>query len=180
MCWIALFTAGKNLNKEKLQNAWDENNDGGGFMYAENKKLFVEKGFVDFESFYEAYSKVDINISRVIHFRKVSSGKENAENCHPFYVNDGLAFCHNGTIFGIKDYLNDAEKDFSDTYLFNEKILKPLVKNNCNIILIPNNLNILDFNLSKEQIKEKINFGQKYARKFYLNFIKNKKRRKSI
>jgi NTE family protein len=55
-----------------------------------------------------------------------------------------------------------------------------VLKNNCNIILIPNNLNILDFNLSKEQIKEKINFGQKYARKFYLNFIKNKKRRKSI
>jgi predicted acylesterase/phospholipase RssA len=54
------------------------------------------------------------------------------------------------------------------------------IKHYSNIILIPNNLNILDFNLSKEQIKEKINFGEKYARKFYYKLLKNKKRRKSI
>jgi len=55
------------------------------------------------------------------------------------------------------------------------------LNNNNNFILIPNEISIFDFNLSSEQIKEKIKFGEKYAQKFYFKYlIKHKKRRASF
>jgi len=126
MCWI--FSSGKegaDVSKEQFNNAYCKNNDGAGFMYAKDGELFVEKGFFNFESFYEAYSKIDKKYPRVVHFRASTGGGKTSINCHPFLVNESLGFAHNGTFMG---FLSTA--DHSDTYRFNEEILKPLCSGN--------------------------------------------------
>jgi len=51
-----------------------------------------------------------------------------------------------------------------------------LYKNKYHIITVKNDLQVFDFNLSQEQIKEKINFGTILAKKFYNKYIKNIKK----
>ena len=122
MCWI--FSSGKegaDILEDQFRNAYDKNNDGAGFMYAKNGELFIEKGFFNFDEFYRAYSEIDKKYSRVVHFRASTGGGKTSINCHPFSINKDLGFAHNGTFSG---FLSTAEH--SDTYLFNEEVLKPL------------------------------------------------------
>ena len=83
MCWIIVLTKNQTLEKSKFQNAWRNNNDGAGFMYAKDKQLFIEKGFVDFDSFWESYKDIPEDITRIVHFRKISVGDNIADNHHP-------------------------------------------------------------------------------------------------
>jgi predicted glutamine amidotransferase len=166
MCWIGLFTKGKSFEEEKFQNAWSHNSDGAGFMYVKDKTVLVEKGFFDFKSFWESFSKIGDDCVRVVHFRKTSVGDNNEDNCHPFYINDDLAFVHNGTILGIKDYQKDDEKKYSDTYLFNEKILKPLIKKSATMIHASEDVQWL---ISRAIDKDKMVFLNKFGRAIVLN-----------
>lgn len=120
MC-IAIFKPqGKIIDKERLKNCWDSNDDGAGFMYAENGVLYVKKGFMRFDDFYEEYVQHENN-SVVLHFRIATAGGVNPENTHPFQVNDNLAFVHNGVIREVPDV-----KGLSDTAVFNKEILQTL------------------------------------------------------
>ena len=121
MCWLTTLPIGFDLTEQQFKNARRTNDDGTGFAYAKDGQLFVEKGFMDFESFYEAYTKVGIDCPRVVHHRLGWGGGRNAENCHPFIVNDGLCFAHNGILS-----THTAKGGQSDTNLFNEEVLKPL------------------------------------------------------
>lgn len=121
MCWIAAIPKGKQVKDEYLYNAYCNNKDGAGFMYIDdNGNLIVDKGYFSFEEFMDAFKKVPIEKARIVHFRQGTGGKKDAENCHPFFVNKNLAFAHNGVIsIGASD-------NHSDTWHFNEEILKPL------------------------------------------------------
>jgi len=125
MC-IAIFQpAGKILTEEQLKNCSDRNKDGQGMAWIENGKLNVFKS-MSFEIFKTKYFEI-ANVSgkispMMIHFRFGTQGEKSELNCHPFYVNDNLVFCHNGVIPTAKD------EKFSDTYLFNEEILKEVMK----------------------------------------------------
>ena len=57
----------------------------------------------------------------MLHFRIGTSGKIDLNNCHPFTVNNNLAFVHNGIINSIE--LTNI--NYSDTWHFN-KLLKQL------------------------------------------------------
>jgi hypothetical protein len=57
----------------------------------------------------------------LIHFRIKTHGVVDATNCHPFMITNNFAFIHNGTISG------HGTPQLSDTYMFNEDILKPMV-----------------------------------------------------
>lgn len=66
----------------------------------------------------------------LLHLRFKTVGTVNLENCHPFTVttndDDGLdmVMCHNGTM----QQFNITGTDFSDSYMFNEMIVKPLIE----------------------------------------------------
>jgi len=120
MC-IALYKPeGKTISKETLQECFANNSDGAGFVYVKDGKLVMEKGFFTFDSFYDAYLP-HMEHQALIHFRIKTHGAVDETNCHPFMITKNFAFIHNGTISG------HGEKNFSDTYMFNEEILKPLV-----------------------------------------------------
>lgn len=121
MCVIVCKPLDVVLDKEIWKNCFDNNSDGAGFMWAENGQLYVNKGFFTFESFWEAFAPYQKQ-KCIVHFRTSSGGEKNAINCHPFLVNDGLGFAHNGIISSIK--VKDGK---SDTYWFNELIMKPLI-----------------------------------------------------
>ena len=107
-------------------------------MYAKNNSVYIEKGFMDFESFYRRIEELDqqINLTNhaiVIHFRISTSGKIDKENCHPYPITNNLrytrctllkcndvAFCHNGI---IRDYIPTGQKLYNDTQMFDAQVL---------------------------------------------------------
>jgi hypothetical protein len=128
MCIAIYKPEGKIISKATLQECYNSNPDGAGFMYNQNKKLHIEKGFFSFDSFYNAF-KAHESKQAVIHFRIKTHGKIDTANCHPFAVNNSIGFVHNGVISGYGD------ADFSDTVRFNEAILRPLVNKWGNLAL---------------------------------------------
>ena len=123
MCVIIVKKNNFNLTRKELKRNWDGNPDGGGFMFASQGVLHVIKGLFSFRHFYKIFRKYENCYPKadfVIHMRVATSGKRNHENCHPFYINDNLAFSHNGIFSGLGD------KDHSDTYQLNEEIFKKL------------------------------------------------------
>ena len=120
MCIAIYKPEGKVLSQATLQECYDSNPDGAGFMYAQDKKLHIEKGFFSYDSFYQAYKKHETK-QAVIHFRIKTHGKIDTTNCHPFAVNNSIGFVHNGIINGFGD------SNHSDTIGFNNAILQPLV-----------------------------------------------------
>lgn len=124
MC-IAIFKpAAKHINKRELRDLWTSNPDGGGYMFAANGELYVDKGYFTFKAFYKEFRNAEAKFPKsdfVIHFRIATSGKISINHCHPFYVSNNLAFVHNGIFaFLSKD---DTE---SDTMIFNKNILRKL------------------------------------------------------
>lgn len=125
MCICIAKSATKEISKETLNTCWDHNPDGAGYMYNVNGRLKIKKGFFTFKDFWNSYSNSVHNkgIKSVIHFRIKTHGDINFTNCHPFRIDEHTGFVHNGIIRNV-DTQNDKEK--SDTWHFNEKILKPM------------------------------------------------------
>ena len=120
MCIAIMKSENKKISKTTLQRCYDANPDGAGFMFAENKELTVKKGYFTFKEFYKEY-KPHENKQVLLHFRIKTHGPIDKDNCHPFLVNSGLGFIHNGIISGYGD-----NKE-SDTIQFNNSILKKIV-----------------------------------------------------
>lgn len=126
MC-IAILNKSGLLSKDTMENCYENNPDGMGMLWSEDGKLRVYKRLKKFGRFYSYYEKIrnkypDIPI--VLHFRIGTSGLNDIENCHPFLCNDNIGFVHNG-ILGIKE----KTKKVSDTYTFNQLVLKGLPDN---------------------------------------------------
>lgn len=126
MCIAIMKSENKKISKTTLQRCYDANPDGAGFMFAEDKELHVKKGYFTFKEFYKEY-KPHENKQVLLHFRIKTHGPIDKNNCHPFLVNNGLGFIHNGIISGYGD---DKQ---SDTIQFNNAILKKIVNKHGNI-----------------------------------------------
>jgi hypothetical protein len=124
------------ISKETLEECYRSNPDGAGFMYVEDGKLSVHKGYFTFDSFYEAYQPHEES-QAILHFRIKTHGPVDADNCHPFVINDDLAFVHNGVISGF------GSNAKSDTLEFNASILQPLVEKYGNDIMFDDSIKTL-------------------------------------
>lgn len=124
MCIALCSPEGVVVPKQHLEESFKRNPDGAGFAYAENESLHIKKGFMNFDSFYEAYQPHEEKAA-AIHFRIKTHGSVDQENTHPFQVGKNLAVIHNGIIDSV-DCSQDKTK--SDTYWFNQKILVPIYK----------------------------------------------------
>lgn len=139
MC-IAILNTGKLLSLKTFKNCWNANPDGAGLTYFDGEQIQIVKEMKSVKLFYNEYAdirKKHPSIDIAIHFRIATHGKINATNCHPFKINKKSAFIHNGMINAI-----EKSAEYSDTYLFNEIILKKLpanfVNNSATIDLISN------------------------------------------
>lgn len=145
MCIIVAKRIGENLPEERiLKNCFDYNNDGAGFMYNLNGKVYIEKGYMSFRNFYSRIIELDKEIGLkdrglVMHFRITTSGGTNPNNCHPFPISNkekdlkalnfvtDVGVCHNGVIV---DYIPPKDSTLSDTQLFIKKYLYKIKRNN--------------------------------------------------
>ena len=133
MCIIIVKTkTQKKPSIERLKKAYNYNSDGGGFMYVDNNKVVIDKGYMDVNSFIDRYKELckkynDFkNKSLVIHCRISTSGQVKKEYTHPYPLcNDyknmkktynicDVGVAHNGV---IKDYTPKTSK-INDTMLF--------------------------------------------------------------
>ena len=142
MCIIAIKPIGKDLmNKEIIQTMCTNNPHGNGFSYADNGKVIIKKGYMDFESFYTALNEIpnikDKNV--VLHMRITTHGSTSKGNCHPFplsnkisylkatHIKTDIAIIHNGIISNIEE---DKKNDLSDTMTYIKNVLYPRYRAN--------------------------------------------------
>lgn len=140
MCIIAAKAKGVKMpSEETLRNMWDNNDDGAGFMYAKDGYVYVDKGYMDYQAFYNALQRLSKTVdltqtALVMHFRITTHGGTKAANTHPFPITDSvgmlqklrlktkLAVAHNG-IIPVK-----PRKGISDTMEYIAGQLAPLAK----------------------------------------------------
>lgn len=126
MC-IAIMNGFKTtLKKEWVRNSWENNGDGAGLLWVNDGKLEIFKEMTTFDTYYNKYIAVRKEFPKsniLLHFRISTHGKINSTNCHPFLVDKTIGFIHNGMIHQV-----ERNTEFSDTYMFNELILKKLPK----------------------------------------------------
>ena len=147
MCIAIANLKNQALTDEEISNCWANNPDGGGLLYKEGGILKVYKNLDNLDKFLAKYKQVIQHSNVLVHFRVTTGGGVTVKNCHPFLVNKNLGFIHNGVIYG---YSRKAD-DKSDTYSFNELLLKSLPKG------FINNLGI------QELIGDAIGTGSKLA-----------------
>ena len=163
MCILVVKSKGNKLMERKtLKAMFDNNPDGGGFAYANNGKVIIKKGYMNFNSFYNALLEVDREVGLydknvIIHTRITTSGGTSKELCHPFTVCDDfdtmrkteieteLVLAHNG-IFS-KEYIPTKDmKKINDTMLFVKNYIYPKFKEDSEFL----NNNIVTEAIEKE------------------------------
>ncbi len=116
MCIIAIKKANQPLPDAKIMERMFQNNsDGAGFCYCQDREVKIQKGYMTYEAFSEALAKVLEKIDTyatpmIFHFRIATHGGINPSLCHPFpisknmsdlkhlTVSTSLAIVHNGVI----------------------------------------------------------------------------------
>ena len=121
MCLAIYKPASTRPDWEAYRNGHSSNKDSWGFAAVVDGQLVTLCGIGDFAEFREAFEPY-ADRQAIIHFRWSTHGKTDLDNCHPFLVHDDLAVIHNG-IISIKC---DVDADRSDTWHFNELVLRPM------------------------------------------------------
>lgn len=99
MCLIIAKPAGASFPqnfKEICRKAAECNDDGMGFAVPEG---IYKDHTVKPDDFYQTLIQmVDKDLPAVIHWRYSTSGQTTTANCHPFQLEDGTMFAHNGNV----------------------------------------------------------------------------------
>lgn len=141
MCIIVYKPKGQASPKKSiLQECFNRNKDGAGYMFVYNNFVTIKKGFMNFEEFYKSYikdyNKYNLNKKNVVmHFRIGTSGGINRSKTHPFPLckNDNLLNqiylrCKDGVVHnGILSEFEYDEK-LSDTQAYIKDLLIPIKK----------------------------------------------------
>lgn len=119
---------------ETLKTCYTNNDDGAGYAYALDGRVYIKKGFMTWQAFADAFSadKKRYNFDKLgvlIHFRISTSNTITPQNTHPFPISNDTAMLqkpesvsdyaviHNG-IISLTSSTATAEKTTSDTLVF--------------------------------------------------------------
>lgn len=140
MCIIAYKPLNVAFPEEAiLQNCFDNNSDGAGFMYAFKGEVHIKKGFETFEKFFSALNEArkitGDKVPYVMHFRIATQGYEKTMT-HPFPLSGNMnnlkklkSKCSIGVAHnGIIDLTSDGSKDYSDTMKFITDYLSLIIR----------------------------------------------------
>ncbi len=125
MCIAIYKPKGIAIKRSTLLNCNLNNPDGAGYMYVDEGKLHIKKGYFTFAEFWYDYSRDAEKYRKspfLIHFRIATSGLLDNTNCHPFRISKTTGFIHNGIFFD----LNNISGLLSDTILFRNRFLRDL------------------------------------------------------
>jgi predicted glutamine amidotransferase len=131
MCVIINRDPNVEIEFEKIKSACAVNPHGFGLMFAEDGALNVIKDFSDKGNDPEKVARLldDYKDYRVsLHLRYMTVGAKNVDNCHPYWTctreddEIDVGFMHNGTLGDFRR----KDSNMSDSYHFNEEIIRPL------------------------------------------------------
>ena len=119
------------MSKSTLQECFNNNPDGAGFMFSTDGKVYIRKGFMNFNSFWKALKEVrnqyGDRIPYVMHFRISTQAGVNQQCCHPYPLSSDMnklkllssetkiGIAHNGIIQLTTDR---TAKGYNDTMKF--------------------------------------------------------------
>lgn len=131
--------------KEELKNCFEYNSDGAGFMYCNNGRVVIDKGYMNEKDFLNRFDYLCkkynnfTNKSLVIHCRIGTSSTNTAGNTHPYiitnkekelhktFIKGDLGLAHNGI---IRDYTpTGAHPTTNDTQQFILRYIYPIYAN---------------------------------------------------
>lgn len=125
MCLIAYQPPGDPTFEENvLENGWQANSHGAGYMFAAGGKLVIRKPFYSLKALREAYTKDHAahgaSSAFALHFRYATHGDKGKQNVHPHILAGGnVGLVHNGILWEFD--FGDAED--SDTVTFCKSVL---------------------------------------------------------
>lgn len=143
---------GKLPSKESLENCFDRNSDGAGFMYVNNKgRLIIDKGYMTFNKFYKRYEKLCRKFNNfegknlVMHMRISTAGGVNPSNTHPFEITDSITkmkrlynnceigMAHNGIISIAQPTKVQEDLGINDSMIYIKEYINNIYRNwkNC-------------------------------------------------
>ena len=148
MCVIIVKDKKQDLPKKKsLENCFERNSDGAGFMYVgDDNKVIIDKGYMTFKSFYKRYKKLCKKYNNfkgknlIMHMRISTAGGVKQENTHPFPLTNDfnamkylkskceVGLMHNGIISATKPSKKQEENGINDTMVFIKNYLYPIYK----------------------------------------------------
>ena len=137
MCVICYSPKNSLIDMETLELCYDCNPDGAGFMWYDNGKVKMLKGFMTWGKFKNAVKKLKTTkLDIAFHFRIATSGLTNPKNCHPFPISSSRReieqlkgsfdklLMHNGILFSPKKTLLSDTAKYSKFFLSSLKNLK--------------------------------------------------------
>jgi Glutamine amidotransferases class-II len=127
MCVIIARNPGVEIDPAKIESACQVNPDGFGISVLDRGKLVTSKYLTNNSKTITQMLEEAKDHKVFLHLRFRTHGEVNMENCHPFtsFEGDGkqILFMHNGT---VSDY-GENDPKYSDTYQFNERVIKPMI-----------------------------------------------------
>ena len=159
MCIIVAKRKGIELpSKETLKNCFDYNGDGAGIMFNDGNQVFIEKGFMDFNSFYSRLEALDkefnlVNSDLALHFRISTSGNVDQGNCHPYPISTetnqlrnlslvtDIGMAHNGV---IRKHIPGANSILNDTQTFIKNFVYNMYSSNNEFLTVGANIKALE------------------------------------
>lgn len=147
MCVIMAKPQGQNPpTDDTIMNMWETNSDGAGFMYTLNKRVYIEKGFMELKELMNAIAGLEKRLKKdgkelkdiplIMHFRITTHGGTTRGNTHPYPVHGSsqvlqaldvytdLGVAHNGVIHSVRPKVGE-----SDTIEYIRQVLLPLAAN---------------------------------------------------
>lgn len=127
MCTFFVKSPKQTIKKEHFFNIIDNNPQGFGFVYTTGTKLVIVKSpNPNKESMWKKFCDAESMFPKshfIGHGRIATGSNLNHDNTHPFLVNKGLAFVHNGI---LRHFPSTAQK--SDTVQYMEQVIRKLPK----------------------------------------------------
>ena len=136
MCIILTCDANRRPDADTIETCWRVNPDGAGYAYATGSEVVISKGYMDFEEFSFALSRVPQDVPLILHFRIGTSGGYGPEVTHPYPVTADLtalhaldleapvAIAHNG----ILPYDADDTRGISDTIAYIRRVVSRVAR----------------------------------------------------
>ena len=159
MCIIVAKRKGIELpTKEILKNCFNYISDGAGIMFNDGNQVFIEKGFMDFNSFYSRLEALDkefnlVNSDLALHFRISTSGNVDQGNCHPYPISTetsqlrnlslvtDIGMAHNGV---IRKHIPETRSILNDTQTFIKNFVYNMYSSNKEFLTVGANIKALE------------------------------------
>lgn len=125
MCILATALKGAEFSTEVLQAMFYANDDGAGWAYAKDGKIYYSKGYTNVNKFVKAVQKLPKDVERMVHCRIATHGGVTKPLTHPFPITRDYAkmemlsgVLSSGYILGHNGILSNfipTDKSHSDT-----------------------------------------------------------------